>query len=467
MSDDNKGVPASESPAPQLAARAAKEPKSWRSVLRGNVLMMGLVSLFTDFSSEMMNPLLPVFILGLMQAAYGDLGTAQKMAAVFVGMMEGVAEATASLLKIFSGRISDRLGKRKALVIMGYGTSTVVRPMMALVGLVGLSWAGLQVVGLKFLDRIGKGIRTSPRDALIGDSVDAGNRGLAFSFHRAMDHAGAVAGPLVAMALLYLVLGYGRWGVGSHGVSGPLPPEEMTAMRWLFAVALVPGLAAMAALIFRVREIAPAPAPAATAAAAKTSVWRMLPGRFYAFVAIVTLFSLGNSSDLFLLLYAQQLFHFDLQAIILLWVVLHVSKIVFSLPGGILSDRLGRRPVIVAGWIFYAAVYMGMALIDPTQPWQFWALFLAYGVYYGMSEGAEKALVTDFVPSQFRGTAFGIYHGAVGLAALPASLLFGIWWAVIGPKIAFGIGAGLAGLASLLLLVLLASSRREAKTKPA
>jgi MFS family permease len=331
---------------------------------------------------------------------------------------------------------------------------------MALSGVVGQAWAGWQVVALKFGERVGKGIRTSPRDALIGDSVDAANRGLAFSFHRAMDHAGAVAGPLVAMALLYLVLGYGRWGVGEHNTGGAVPAEEMTALRWLFAVALIPGLAAMAALVFKVREIAPVRS-APPGGAAKASVWKRLPGRFYAFVAIVTLFSLGNSSDLFLLLYAQELFHFDLQSIILLWVVLHVSKIVFSLPGGILSDRLGRRPAILAGWVFYAAVYMGMAFIDPSQPWQFWALFLAYGVYYGMSEGAEKALVTDFVPSEFRGTAFGIYHGAIGLAALPASLLFGIWWAVIGPKVAFGIGAALAGLAAVLLLVLLASTRRD------
>jgi MFS family permease len=204
-----------------------------RSVWRGNILAMGLVSFFTDLSSEMMNPLLPIFIAGLV-----PLG----LAPVFVGLVEGVAETTASLLKLVSGRLSDRLGKRKALVVAGYGLLTVARPLIALAGLAGIAWAGWQVVGLKFLDRVGKGVRTSPRDALISDSVGPDVRGLAFSFTRAMDHAGAVLGSLAAIAILFGFLGYGLW----RSSDAKPTQQEMTALRWLFAIALVPGLLAVA-----------------------------------------------------------------------------------------------------------------------------------------------------------------------------------------------------------------------------
>ena len=421
----------------------------WRDAIRGNVLMMGVVSMFTDFSSEMMNPLLPVFIAGLVGG---------KWAAFWVGLSEGVAETTASLLKVFSGRFSDALGKRKPLVVIGYGTSALARPMMALAGLVVAGGAALQVVALKFLDRVGKGIRTSPRDALIGDAVGPEYRGLAFSFGRAMDNFGAVLGSVVVIVALYAFLGYARWGPAATAgqAAGTVPPEEMRALRILFALALIPGLAAMAALIFRVRDIAPK--AAASHAEHKHGVWRRLPGKFYAFVGIVTLFALGNSSDMFLLLYGWQMFGLGLVEVVLLWIVLHLSKVAFNVPGGVLSDRIGRRPLIVGGWLVYAGVYLGMAFVSAA--WQFWALFVLYGVYYGMTEGAEKALVADFIPSAYRGTAFGLYHGAIGIAALPASLIFGVFWAVIGPRIAFGIGAALAGLASVLLIVLLSASRK-------
>jgi len=418
-------------------ADSPKQPSGWRGAIRGNVLMMGLVSLFTDFSSEMMYPLLPVFFSGLVPVGY---------VAVYVGLMEGVAEATASLLKLFSGRISDALGKRKALAVLGYGISSVVRPLMAVCA------AGWHVVGLRFLDRVGKGIRTSPRDALISDSVGKEYRGLAFSFHRAMDHTGAILGPIVAVGILYAFLGYGLW----KGTTERATADEMAALRWLFAIALIPGIAAMSALVGKVKEVAPKRAAAGGPAG---SAWRRLPGRFYAFVGVVTLFALGNSSDLFLVFYGRTRFGFGLLQLIGLWVALHASKMVFSLPGGILSDRLGRRPVIVTGWVVYALVYLGMAFVD--QQWQFWALIVVYGFYYGMTEGAEKALVADFIPSEYRGTAYGIYHGAIGIAALPASLLFGVLWETkaVGPAGAFGIGAGLAGLAAVLMLVLLSTTR--------
>lgn len=438
----------------QAAIAPSQAPKGWRGVIRGNVLAMGLVSLLTDFSSEMMNPIIPLFFAGLVGGSEG-----LAVAAFWVGLSEGVADATASLLKIFSGRISDKLGKRKALVMVGYGLSAVFRPLTALAG------APWHVVALKAGDRVGKGIRTSPRDALISDAVDAGNRGLAFSFHRAMDHLGAVLGPLVVLGVLYVFLGYARWGKpqGDFTVSA----DEMHAMRVLFALAIIPGLGAMAALVFKVREIAPAaPGKYVGQGLSKASVWKQLPGRFYAFVGLVTLFALGNSSDMFLLLYARELFHLDLAPLVLLWIVLHVSKIVFSLPGGVVSDRIGRRPVIVAGWIVYALIYLGMAQLAPTSPqWHFWALFIAYGFYFGMTEGAEKALVADFIPSELRGTAFGVYHGAMGLAALPASLIFGVFWKLLGPQVAFGIGAALAGVAAIGLVVLLsvAQAPRQAK----
>jgi MFS family permease len=426
-----------------------------RSPFRGNVLALGLVSLFTDLSSEMMNPLLPIFIAGLV-----PLG----MAPVYVGLMEGVAETTASLLKLVSGRLSDYLGKRKMLVVAGYGLSTFARPLMALAGLVGTASAGAQVVGLKFLDRVGKGVRTSPRDALISDSVGPETRGLAFSFTRAMDHAGAVGGSLLAIIILFAFLGYGLWR--SSAAKPTL--EEMTALRWIFAIALIPGLLAVLTLTWKVREIAPkdvdvgrASAHADHQAVEEKAAWAKahparLPTRFYAFVGIVVLFTLGNSSDMFLLLYAWQKFGLGLLTVIGLWIALHISKIVFSFPGGILADRIGRRPMILAGWTMYALVYLGFS--QAQVQWQFWALFLAYGFYYGMSEGAERALVADFVPAESRGTGYGIYNGAIGIAALPGSLLFGVFWATIGPGWAFGIGASLAGLAAVLLAALVAGT---------
>jgi MFS family permease len=397
----------------------------WRAALRGNVLAVGIVSFFTDFSSEMIYPLLPAFLTGL-----APLGSA----AVYVGLMEGIAETTASLLKLVSGRVSDTLGRRKALVVLGYGLSTICRPLMAAAG------AAWHVVGLRFADRVGKGIRTSPRDAIVGDSVDPDHRGLAFSFHRAMDHAGAVFGPVVAAAILWRLLGRGVWGTGAS-----VTPGEVHALRLLFAVALLPGLCAMAALFLGVREVAPDRGDLPPLAAMRSG----LPARFYGFVGVTTLFALGNSSDLFLLLYGQTRFGLGMGAALGLWVALHLSKIAFSFPGGILSDRFGRRRVIVTGWVVYALVYLGMARV--TTAGQYCALFVAYGLYYGMTEGAEKAMVADFVPSGRRGTAYGLYHGAIGLAALPASVLFGWIWKSAGAEAAFSFAAALAGLAAVLL----------------
>ncbi|HUT56731.1 MAG TPA: MFS transporter [Phycisphaerae bacterium] len=456
MSDPNAHRQEDASASGARGVDAAADPgggpgESWRSAVRGNVLMMGLVSLFTDFSSEMMNPLLPIYILGLVAPGAGAVGRA----ALFVGLMEGVAETAASLLKVFSGRLSDRLGRRKALVVAGYGLSSIARPAMAAAGAI---W---HVIALKLADRVGKGVRTSPRDALIGDSVGPEHRGLAFSFHRIMDHTGAILGPIVAVAVLYAFLGQVLWRGGTDQPGA----DQMRALRWLFAIALIPGLCAMAALVLKVREIAPKPSAPGAGTQAGRGAWRLLPRRFYAFVGVVTLFALGNSSDLFIVFLGRERFGLGLLQLVGLWVALHASKIVFSIPGGVLSDRLGRRPVIVAGWVVYAVVYLGLAFCGVA--WQFWALVIAYGFYHGMTEGVEKALVADFVPSERRGTAYGIYHGAVGLAALPASLLFGVFWELIGPRVAFGIGAALAGAAAVLLIVLLSAASLRAADAPA
>ncbi len=418
-----------------------EQKPNWKNAIRGNVLMMGLVSFFTDASSEMIYPLLPIFFTGLV-----PIGTA----AIYVGVMEGLAESTASLLKVLFGRLSDVLGKRKAFAVAGYGVSTACRPLIALAA------AGWHVIALRFCDRVGKGIRTSPRDALISDSVVPDVRGLAFGFHRAMDHAGAIVGSLTAVGVLYLFLGHGLW----HGNTANATVEEMRALRWLFGIALIPGLLAMAALIGKVREFVPERDASVRDEENETpSAAKRLPRKFYLFVGIVILFALGNSSDLFLIFYAKTKFHLGLLQVIGLWVALHVSKVIFSLLGGILSDRLGRKPLIVTGWLVYALVYLGMAIV--AEQWVFWVLIAVYGLYYGATEGAEKALVADFVSSEHRGTAYGVYHGAIGLAALPASLVFGVFWATLGPEMAFGIGASLAGFASVLLAVLLSAEKRR------
>ncbi|MFH2055547.1 MAG: MFS transporter [bacterium] len=401
--------------------------------------MLGVVSFLTDLSSEMIYPLLPVFFTGLVSPA---------AAAVYIGLMDGIAESTSSLLKIYAGRLSDKLGTRKPLALAGYALSGIARPLMALAAV------GWQVIGLRFLDRVGKGVRTSPRDALLSESVPPEVRGLAFSFHRLMDHAGAICGPLVAMVVLYAALGKSLiWQQGNSSAG----PEEMSALRWLFAAALLPGIAATFVLWRYVKDTPTRASEDDKRPAVADRESLKLPRRFYHFLAAVTLFTLGNSSDLFLIFYALTRFELGLGWVILLWVILHLSKIVFSLPGGSLSDRVSRKTAIMIGWIIYVGVYLAMPY--GTELWMTTALLIVYGAYYGMTEGAERALVADFVTAERRGKAYGYYHGAVGLAALPASLLFGVLWATIGPRIAFLIGASLAAGALALLVFCLRPAR--------
>lgn len=373
-----------------------------------NVLMLGLVSLLTDVSSEMIYPLLPMFVTGVLGAG-----------PAFLGVIEGIAESTAALLKLASGVVSDRIRGRKGLVLAGYALSSLSRPLMALAG------SPLAVLAVRFSDRVGKGIRTSPRDALIADSTAPLQRGKAFGFHRSMDHVGAIIGPLSAAAMM-------AWFV--------------TDVRTVFWLAALPGVLAVALIVFRVRDM-PHDAPVGTGAAVRMAPPRNIRG----FLLILLLFTLGNSSDAFLLLRAGQL-GVTPARIPLLWTFFHVVKMSSTMPFGTLSDRIGRRGVIVAGWVVYALAYAGFALA--TSQLHIWLLFAWYGLFYGMTEGVEKAYLSDLSEPAGRGNAFGWYNFAVGIGALPASLLFGMIWQKGSPQAAFGFGAGLACLAALLLFVL-------------
>lgn len=374
------------------------------------VIALAAVSFLTDASSEMIYPLLPLF-----------LSTTIGAGALAIGMIEGAAESVAALLKLVSGWWSDRLSRRKPLVLAGYGLASVVRP------LIGLAQSAPQVLGLRLADRVGKGIRGAPRDALIADAVDPGQRGRAFGFHRAADHAGAVVGPLAAFALL-----------GWFGLS----------LRAVFLLAAVPAALAVITLMLGVREHARAAPLRAHGPDLRRSG---LGGTFWRYLAILFVFTLGNSTDAFLLLRAADL-GVPAAMVPVLWAMLHVVKSASSTPGGTLSDRFGRRPLIIGGWAVYALVYLGFAAA--SQAWHAWALFAAYGVYFGMTEGVEKAFVADLVGSGVRGAAFGWYNLAIGVGAFPASLMFGAIWERVGPGAAFTFGAGLATLAALGLVVL-------------
>jgi len=383
------------------------------------VFILGVVSLLTDASSEMIYPLLPLF-----------LATTLGTGAAFIGLIEGVAESTASLLKLFSGWWSDRLGRRKAIVVGGYTLSACARPLVALAG------TGWHVLAVRFTDRVGKGLRTAPRDALIAAAALPESWGKAFGFHRAMDHAGAVIGPLIAFTLLSTVV---------HD------------LRTVFALAAIPGLLAVAVLIARVADAPPAPREATGPPRLSLAPF---PPRFRAVLAVIALFTLGNSSDAFLLLKAHAV-GIGAASIPLLWIVLHLSKALSSTPAGALSDRIGRPRLIIAGWLVYAGVYGGFAVAD--HAWQIWALFVAYGLFFGLTEGVEKAYIADLAPPDLRGTAYGLYHAAVGLTALPASLLMGLVWEHVSPAAAFTVGAALALASAVLFLLVLGSpaSRKE------
>jgi MFS family permease len=395
-------------------ATTTSTASGWRKGLTRNVVILGFVSLLNDGASEMIYPLLPVFLTAVLGA-----GPAA------IGIIEGIAESTASLLKLYSGYLSDRVKRRKGWIVAGYSISNVIRPLIAF----ATSW--FHVLLLRFSDRVGKGLRTSPRDAIIADSTPVEFRGMAYGFHRAMDHGGAILGPLLATALLLVF----------HD-----------DMKTIFLLSFIPGSLAVLMLLLGLREKqAAGPRQVPSSGFDFRTAWAGMSLGFRKYLVIILVFALGNSTDAFLLLRAQQL-GVPIALLPTIWVALHVVKMGFSVPGGILSDRLGRKKVIVTGWIVYALVYAGFAFAD--SHWHAWALFAVYGIYFGLTEGVEKALVADFAPMHLRGSAFGLYHLIVGVSALPASLLFGLVWQKYSPGAAFAMGAGLAMLASVMLTTL-------------
>jgi MFS family permease len=421
-------------PAMAGVARALAETKPPR--LGRNVLTLGGVSLLTDVASEMSFPLLPIFLTTVLGAS-----------ATALGAIEGVAESTASLLKLASGWLSDRMPGRKPLVVIGYGLASLVKPLL------GFASSPGQVMAIRVTDRVGKGIRTSPRDALIADSVAPSIRGRAFGFHRAADNLGAVIGPLLAFALLRFAPGF--------------------SLRQVFFATAIPAALSVALLVAGVREVerradavgADADRRGAPAAGRRgTSRASGLGARFWWLFGILVVFTLGNSSDAFLLLRATQL-GVPPALVPVLWALLNLVKALLNVPGGALSDRFGRRPLLVAGWAIYAAVYLGFGLA--ASAWQVWALFAAYGLYFGATEGVEKALVTDFVPAERRGAAFGFFNLAVGVAALPASLIFGELMDHSGARAAFTFGAAMALAAAVAICFVAPPGRSSSAPQPA
>ncbi|MDQ6597832.1 MFS transporter [Bacillus salipaludis] len=375
------------------------------------ILVLGLVSLFTDLSSNMIVPILPLYLTAVLHVQVGA-----------IGVIEGIAESTASILKLFSGWITDRIGKHKLLMLMGYGLSNLTKPLFAL----SASWS--QVLIIRFSDRFGKGIRTSPRDALVADSTTKEERGKAFGFRRAMDALGAAIGPLAAFAILAIYAGN---------------------YRLVFWLSVIPGFLAVILIAFFLKEkdrrenVKQASLPKIG--------FRNLDRRFIWFSLIFTFFTVGNFSDAFLALRAQDVGM--LPAFVpLAFFALNMSSSIFSMPIGMLSDRIGRRPVLISGLLIFAAIYFGFGIVK-NVPW-IWVLFVLYGFYYAFTEGIQKAYIADIVPEGQRGTAMGTFNAMTGLAALPASIMAGYLWQTFGPVAAFSTSSAIAVIAALLMIIL-------------
>jgi len=423
------------------------------------VIMIGLVSLFTDAASEMIYPLIPAYI-----AALGS-------GAILLGIIEGVAETTASMLKLVSGIISDKTGKRKLLVLIGYSISSIVRP------LTGIVTAGWEIIFVRMFDRVGKGIRTAPRDALIASSIDESIRGRAYGFERAMDDIGAVIGPLLAIiTLLTLFIGFGL-------------KDSLSALRWTFILAIIPGILAVLTLIFFVKENS-------TQNPRKelfTFSIKKFDKNFRNYLLVMILFTLGNSSDAFLLFRVEEAVQksgavvrivnnigplgrmvsnfgndaaqakiINILFLPLVWGFFHIIKAAFSTPLGGLSDRIGRKKVINMGWAIYSFVYISFALLvfmpAGMQIISTFVLFAIYAFFYAFTEGTEKAFVADLVGEDKRGTAFGLFNFSIGLGALPASIIFGFLYSFFdkrfpgfGGTVAFGFGGFMAFISMIML----------------
>ncbi len=372
-----------------------------------------------DISSEMVLNILPLFLANV-------LGVQTSI----IGLIEGIAEATASILKLFSGWLSDRLGGRKWLAVIGYALSAVTKPFFYIAS----TWELIAVV--RWVDRVGKGIRTAPRDALVADSVTRETRGLAFGFHRAMDTAGAMVGILIATIVVWLAQ------------KNALALSKST-FQTVVLFSLVPAFLAVFSLAIGARDV-----PVKDRRAAPRFSLRGMGKPFIIFLIIVSIFTLGNSSDAFLVLRAQNL-GVSVIGILIMLVMFNFIYSMISTPSGVLSDRIGRRRLIIGGWLVYAGIYLGFAFAKSA--WQVWVLYVAYGLYYGMAYGSANAMVADLAPEQLRGTAYGTYNAMIGFLAFPASLIAGLlWqgagsWEGFGPSAPFLFGGALALVASVLM----------------
>ena len=384
-----------------------------------NVWAVSFTSFFNDISSEMILNILPLFLFNV-------LGVRTNV----IGLIEGVAEASASLLKVFSGWLSDKLRGRKWIAVAGYAISTLSKPFFYIAN----SWE--LVAGVRWADRLGKGVRTAPRDALVADSIKPSQRGIAFGFHRAADTGGAMLGILIAALVVWLTQ------------SNSQQLGEST-FRTVVLISLIPAVLGVLSLIIGARDVAKREkleAPKIT--------FKGLGKPFLIFLLIVGLFDLGNSSDAFLVLRAQER-GMSVISILLMLASFNLVYALVSTPAGSLSDRVGRRKVIIGGWLVYGAIYLGFALAQ--QPWHMWALFILYGVYYGLAYGTAKAMVADLVSPDLRGTAYGTYNAILGILDFPASLIAGLLWQGVGgwqgfgPAAPFLFGGGLAILAAIAL----------------
>ncbi|WP_423223701.1 MFS transporter [Candidatus Amarolinea aalborgensis] len=388
-----------------------------------NVWAVSVTSFLMDTSSEMVINLLPLFLSNV-------LGVKTNI----IGLIEGVAEATSSLLKLFSGWLSDRLRARKWLAVAGYGISALAKPFFY----VATGWGA--IAGARWADRVGKGVRTAPRDALVADSVTPAQRGLAFGFHRAADTAGAVLGLAIALLVVWLAQS------GSAGLTA-------STFRTLVLISLIPAALAVITLALGATDV-----PVSGTAKAPSFGFKGLGRPFLLFMLIVGIFDLGNSSDAFLVLRAQER-GLSVLGVLGMLITFNVIYTLISTPAGALSDRIGRRRLLIGGWLVYALIYLGFGLAQTA--WHIWALYAVYGFYYGMAYGTAKALVADLVPANLRGTAFGTYNAVLGILDFPASVIAGVlWqgvgrWAGLGPSAPFIFGAATALIAAVAMAFVL------------
>ncbi|MDR3575677.1 MAG: MFS transporter [Anaerolineaceae bacterium] len=385
-----------------------------------NVWAVSLTSFFMDVSSEMVINILPLFLANV-------LGVQTSI----IGLIEGLADTTASILQPFSGWLSDKLHGRKWIAVAGYGISALAKPFFYIAN----TWE--IVAGVRWADRFGKGVRTAPRDALVADSVTPATRGLAFGFHRAMDTAGAMLGILIAALVVWLAQ------KNTLDLSKP-------TFQTIVLISLLPAFLAMLSLAIGAKDV-----PVKGQWAAPKFSLRSMGRPFTVFLVIVSIFTLGNSSDAFLVLRAQNL-GITVTGILIMLAVFNLIYALISTPAGSLSDRIGRRRLVVGGWLVYAAIYLGFAFAQ--QAWQVWVLYVIYGLYYGMAFGTANALVADLVPENLRGTAYGTYNAVIGVLTFPASLIAGfLWqgvgaWKGFGPSAPFLFGGSLALLAAILMI---------------